>query len=76
MTPVTPIQIRLPDEERDALDAFRREQQNPPSRAQAVRALIRKALSEGLPSALDGARLTPGSLPSVQVRAKDVQICD
>jgi len=44
MPAVTPIQVRLPDEERDALDAFRREHQNPPSRAQAVRQLIRRAL--------------------------------
>jgi hypothetical protein len=44
MPTVTPIQVRLPDEERDALDAFRREQQNPPSRAQAARQLIRRAL--------------------------------
>lgn len=44
MVAVTPIQIRLPDDELDALDAFRREQQNPPSRAQAARELIRRAI--------------------------------
>jgi hypothetical protein len=47
MPAVTPIQIRLPDEERDALDAYRREQQNPPSRAQAAREILRRALSGG-----------------------------
>ena len=46
MPAITPIQVRLPDEERDALDAFRREQENPPSRAKAARDLIRHALSE------------------------------
>jgi hypothetical protein len=40
----TPVQVRLPDDERDALDKYRREQQNPPSRAQAARELIRRAL--------------------------------
>jgi hypothetical protein len=45
MPAVTPIQLRLPDEERDALDAYRREQQNPPSRAQAAREILRRALS-------------------------------
>jgi hypothetical protein len=40
----TPVQVRLPDEERDALDAYRREQPNLPSRAKAARQLIRFAL--------------------------------
>ena len=44
----TPIQVRLAAEERDALDSYRREQQNPPSRAQAARELIRRALSKRL----------------------------
>jgi hypothetical protein len=46
MPAVTPIQVRLPDEERDALDNYRREQRNPPSRAQAARELIRRSLGE------------------------------
>lgn len=41
----TPIQVRLSDDEREALDNYRREQRNPPSRAQAARQLIRGALS-------------------------------
>lgn len=45
---VTPIQVRLPDEERSALDTYRREQENPPSRAKAARELIRQALHERL----------------------------
>jgi hypothetical protein len=42
----TPVQVRLPDDERDALDRYRRERSNPPSRAQAARELIRLALAE------------------------------
>lgn len=42
----TPVQVRLPEEEREALDTYRREQHNPPSRAQALRDLARRALSE------------------------------
>jgi hypothetical protein len=42
----TPVQVRLPDDERDALDSYRRERSNPPSRAQAARALIRDALRQ------------------------------
>jgi hypothetical protein len=37
----TPVQVRLTDEELEALDSFRREQRNPPSRAQAIRQLTR-----------------------------------
>ena len=44
----TPIQVRLPDEERDMLDAFRRQQQNPPSRAQAAREFIRRGVMAAL----------------------------
>lgn len=51
MLSVTPVQVRLPDEECAALDDFRREQQNPPSRASAARELIRRALSEHLRAA-------------------------
>jgi hypothetical protein len=40
----TPVQVRLPDEERDALDRYRREQLNPPSRARAARQLIRVSI--------------------------------
>ena len=46
MPAITPIQVRLPDDERVALDTYRREQENPPSRAMAARELIRRALSE------------------------------
>jgi len=42
----TPVQVRLPDEEREALDTYRREQRDPPSRAQALRDLARRALNE------------------------------
>ena len=42
----TPVQVRLQDDERDALDNYRRQQSNPPSRGQAARELIRRALSE------------------------------
>jgi hypothetical protein len=51
MLPRTPVQVRLPDDERDALDCYRREQVNPPSRAQAARELIRRALNERFGSA-------------------------
>jgi hypothetical protein len=46
MPAITPIQVRLPDDERAALDTYRRQQENPPSRAKAARELIRRALSE------------------------------
>jgi hypothetical protein len=42
----TPVQVRLQDPERDALDQYRREFTNPPSRGQAARELIRRALDE------------------------------
>jgi hypothetical protein len=45
MLSVTPVQVRLPDEERNALDQYRRAQQNPPSRARAARELICLALA-------------------------------
>jgi hypothetical protein len=41
----TAVQVRLQDEERDALDRYRREFCNPPTRGQAARELIRRALS-------------------------------
>jgi hypothetical protein len=41
----TPVQVRLPDDELGVLDAYRRGYANPPSRAQAARELIRRALS-------------------------------
>ncbi len=46
MAAKTPVQVRLVDGERDALDNYRREQPNPPSRAQAARELIRRALGD------------------------------
>lgn len=39
-----PVQVRLDDAECDALDRYRREQRNPPSRARALRGLMRDAL--------------------------------
>jgi hypothetical protein len=44
MTNMTAVQIRLEDKERDLLDRYRRDQQNPPSRAAAVRELTLTAL--------------------------------
>jgi hypothetical protein len=44
MSDIALVQIRLHDEEREALDRYRREQVNPPSRPQAVRELLRRAL--------------------------------
>jgi hypothetical protein len=58
MPAVTPIQVRLPDEERDALDTYRREQQNPPSRARAARELIRRALRECVSASAAAPRVT------------------
>ena len=46
MLQVTLVQIRFQEDERDALDSYRRQQPNPPSRAQAARELIRRALGE------------------------------
>ena len=42
-----PVQVRFEDAEFEALDNYRRQQANPPSRAQAARDLIRLALSGG-----------------------------
>jgi hypothetical protein len=47
MSAITLIQIRIHDAERDALDNYRRQQLNPPSRAQAARELIHRALTAG-----------------------------
>jgi hypothetical protein len=46
MSAITLIQIRFHDAERDALDSYRRQQPNPPSRAQAARELVRRALND------------------------------
>jgi hypothetical protein len=43
---VTFVQIRFRDDERDLLDTYRRQQTNPPSRAQAARELVCRALTE------------------------------
>lgn len=60
----TPIQVRLPNEELDDLDSYRRGQQNPPSRAQAIRELTRVVLRrETIPS---GARRRPHQ-PAIKV---------
>jgi hypothetical protein len=40
----TPVQVRLADEELDALDQYRREKMNPPTRGRALRELAREAL--------------------------------
>jgi hypothetical protein len=42
---VLAINVRLPPDEKAAMDAWRRAQRNPPSRARAARLLIREALS-------------------------------
>jgi hypothetical protein len=42
----TPVQVCFEDAECEALDNYRRQQANPPSRARAARDLIRLALSE------------------------------
>ena len=44
-----PIQIRLTDKDCAALDQYRRSQTNPPTRPEAIRALLRKALALGDP---------------------------
>jgi len=43
----TPVQLRLPDEELDALDQYRRKFSNPPSRGRAAREIIRCTLTDG-----------------------------
>jgi hypothetical protein len=50
----TPVQVRLQDIERDALDRYRREFPNPPSRGQAARELIRRALDDRPANATGG----------------------
>jgi hypothetical protein len=42
----TPVQIRFTEDELHALDGYRRDQANPPSRAAAGRELIHRALIE------------------------------
>jgi hypothetical protein len=42
-----PLQIRLRDDELSALDNYRREKPNPPSRAQALRELAHKGGLQG-----------------------------
>jgi hypothetical protein len=49
----TPVQIRLADHDRDALDRYRRGHANPPSRAAAARELMREALLLRLPDQAD-----------------------
>jgi hypothetical protein len=44
MSTGTPIQVRLQSEELDALDRYRREKPNPPTRGKALRELARAAL--------------------------------
>jgi hypothetical protein len=51
----TPVQVRLPKEELRALDSYRREKLNPPSRSRALRELAQKALfgSAGSPNSCE-----------------------
>jgi hypothetical protein len=51
----TPVQVRLQDDERDALDNYRREKANPPSRAQAARELMRRGLAQHVTNPESGA---------------------
>jgi hypothetical protein len=55
MSDVTLVQIRFRDDERDLLDTYRRQQTNPPSRAQAARELVCRALGGRSESAHVGA---------------------
>jgi hypothetical protein len=43
---LTQVLLRLPENELDALDAYRREQKSPPSRNRAAEMLFRRALSD------------------------------
>jgi hypothetical protein len=45
MAEKTPIQVQFPDDELAAIDAYRRTQVNPPTRPQAIRDVLRSALS-------------------------------
>jgi hypothetical protein len=45
MVEKTPIQILLQNDELAAIDAYRRTQPNPPTRPQAIRDVLRNALS-------------------------------
>jgi hypothetical protein len=44
MAALTSVQVRLDDAERDALDFYRRQQLNPPSRSAAARKLLHEKL--------------------------------
>jgi hypothetical protein len=46
MHPVTLIQVRFRTDDLAAIDCYRRSRSNPPSRAQAVRELLRRVLIE------------------------------
>lgn len=57
----TPIQVRLQNEELDALDRRRRKQPNPPTRGSELRKLIRAVLLGSAPSHDEGEdRCAPG----------------
>jgi hypothetical protein len=47
MQDVTPVQIRFQSNELAAIDSYRRSQLNPPTRPQAIRELLRRALGHG-----------------------------
>jgi hypothetical protein len=51
----TPIQVRLQDEELQALDGYRREKLNPPSRSRALRELANFALAALLTRSIEPA---------------------
>jgi hypothetical protein len=46
MAEKTPVQVVLQNEELAAIDSYRRTQLNPPTRPQAIRDLLRDALTE------------------------------
>ena len=56
MSDVTLVQIRFRDDECDALDQYRRQQKNPPSRPQAIRDLLKNVLSARSDSAISEMR--------------------
>jgi hypothetical protein len=56
MADVTLVQVRFQDHERDALDRYRRQQVNPPSRPQAIRELLKNVLRKQPASSAGEAR--------------------
>jgi hypothetical protein len=60
----TPVQVRLQDDELSALDRYRREKLNPPSRSRALRELANFALASSAHSP------KPDAIEPVRVRIK------